>query len=196
MKTFILTLILTTLHAYAEQSILFFGEFHKPLKNCKFYLYEANEQGDYVKAIFRGKKLEDGSVTLESLPKYYWLGVESEDGFRRWWSNDNGLIANLNLTRPKVAIYVPPVGHVEVKVSNPNILGEELRCHIIGEGRGKLFPISFDKDGSFVITDRRPGNHQITITSNDGKIVLYKSEIFEVEKMKKVTLPIIKLAKP
>jgi len=201
MKTLISTLMLVTLaHVSAEHSIHFFGEFAKPLKNCKFYLYEADENGNFVKAVFRGKKLESGSVTLESLPDYYWFGVESEDGFRCWWNDDNSPGNHLKITKPKVAIYVPPVGHVEIKVSNPDIVGKgfknRIRCHISGEGGAKSFPITFKDNGSFVITDRRPGNHQITITSNDGKTVFYKSKVFQIEKMKKISLPLITLVKP
>ena len=201
MKTLIIYLtFIASAQVYAGQTILFFGEFRKPLENCKFYLYEADKDGNFVKAIFRDKKLESGSITLESLPEYYWFGVESEDGFRRWWNDDNSPGDHLRITKSKVAIYVPPVGHVEIKVSNPTILGEgfenRIRCHISGEGGGKSFPISFEDDGSFVITDRRPGNHQITITSNDGKIVLYKSEIFQIERMKKTTLPLVTLVRP
>ena len=201
MKTLIIYLTFIMLaQVDAGQTIQFFGEFKKPLKNCNFYLYEADKKGNYVKAIHRGKKLENGSITLGSLPDYYWFGVESEDGFRRWWNDDNSPGDHLRITKSKVAIYVPPVGHVEIKVSNPNILGEgfenRIRCHISGEGGAKSFPISFEDDGSFVITDRRPGNHQLTITSNDGKTVLYRSETFQIERMKKITLPLISLARP
>ena len=201
MKTLIAFLTFMTLTPlYAGQTILFFGEFNKPLKNCKFYLFEEDKDGGFVKAIFRGKKLENGSIILDALPKHYSLGVVSDDNYRRWWSNDNSSGISIKITAPQVAVYVPPVGHVEIKVSNPNILGEgfenRIRCSISGEGIGKSFPISFQPDGSFVIEDRRPGKHQITITSNDGKIVLFKSEVFEIEKMKKVILPLVTLTKP
>ena len=195
MKTlFTALMILGLTDASGENRLVFHGEFRKPLRNCSFYLYELNEEGGFVKAIYRNKVLEDGAITLKQLPENYWYGVVSEDEYRRWWSNDSSLGTHLPIREPEMWIYVPSVGHVEIQVLNLEEVEGDLRCAISGEGTGKSFPIAFREDGTFTITDRRPGNHKISITSDDESTIYYESETFEIERMSKTQLPPVTLA--
>ena len=196
MKTLLLIAltILSLTDAFGENRLVFHGEFRKPLRNCSFYLYELSAEGEFVKAIYRDKVLEDGSITLKQLPEHYWYGVVSEDEYRHWWSNDSSWGTHLPIREPEMWIYVPAVGHVEIQVLNLEEVEGDLRCAISGEGTGKSFPISFREDGSFTIDDRRPGNHKISITSDDGSAVYYESVTFEIKRMSKTKLPPVTLA--
>ena len=179
--TLLLLSAFSSLAASEPYHIKFYGEYGKPLLNCRFFLFEYSDEGDFLKAHYRYEILEEGVITLEELPKNYEFGVTSENKFRMWWSDGSSPGTSLKLSKKETWIYVPKVGHVELKILNPDLEKGELRCAIEGEGVGKSFPITFDKNNVFTIEDRRAGSHRITITSEDGKRVYFKSEEFSVQ---------------
>jgi hypothetical protein len=97
-----------------EYKLQFLGEDRNPIPEAMFYLYEVDDDGQVLNAVFRDHKLpQDATISLKSLPVQFEMGiVNTKLHYYQSWSG-----SDLKLKPGANVIQVPMSGTVELVFS-------------------------------------------------------------------------------